>query len=102
MRGAVAFERFFGWACLALASACGGTSGDPMGIPAADRLGTGARLHEILGPATWVAPDDMDSLSCTDIPLDRRIEVTGVTINAIDTFDETHEGSTGNIYVQDT
>ena len=88
--------------CFVLVVGCGGTSGDPLGTPPANQFGTGARLQEILGPATWVNPADEMSVMCTGIPLDRRVDVTGVTINAVDDFDETNGGATGNVYVQDT
>jgi len=89
--------------CAISASACdGGGSGDPLAQPAADPFGNGARLHELLGPASWVDPADVDSLSCEDNPLDRAVYVTGVTVSAVDSYDETASGSVGNYYVQDS
>lgn len=85
--------------------ACGGTAdggdGDLPSEPRADRYGDGARLAEVLGPATWFDADNEPSADC-QIPNDRPIRVTGQTIVAIDDFDETGTGSLGNIYVQDS
>jgi len=89
----------------AVLSACGGTAdggeGDLPSEPRADRYGDGARLVEVLGPATWFNAENTESVDC-EIPNDRPIQVTGQTIIAIDKFDETGTGSLGNIYVQDS
>lgn len=91
----------------ALASAlvaCSGTgdggTGDPPGTPPAEPLGAGLRIHELIGPAKWVDPDDLTSEACSP-PGDRNVWVSGVRINAIDRFDETGDGARGNFYVQD-
>ena len=84
---------------------CSGTghggTGDEPSEPTSNKLGDGARLHEVLGPATWFDPANEDSEGCAS-PADRNTYVTGVTVAAIDRFDETGEGQLGNIYVQDT
>ncbi|MEJ7730190.1 MAG: hypothetical protein WKG00_13345 [Polyangiaceae bacterium] len=86
-------------------SACGsngsGGTGDSPSEPSTSKLGDGARLHEVVGEATWLDANDPDSASC-DSPQDRHVNVTGVTVIAIDRFDETGQGQLGNFYVQDT
>jgi hypothetical protein len=83
---------------------CGGTgdggTGDPPSQPTADVCGSGARLSQILGDATWLDPADMSSLNCKHPP-DQSVHVTGLTILTIDTYDETGSGQQGNIYVLD-
>ncbi len=89
----------------ALASGCGpggsGGTGDPPTKPKANPYGTGQRLSEAVGPATWEDPSDPDSASCTAIPPDKELHITGVVVTAHDDFDETGSGATGNYYVQD-
>jgi hypothetical protein len=84
---------------------CSGTgdggTGDPASSPHPDKLGNGALLSEVLGPATWLNEDDQFSDNCAP-PLDHNVHVTGLTIVAIDKFDETGKGANGNYYVQDT
>jgi hypothetical protein len=94
--------------CLALAAGlagCSGTghggTGDPPSEPSSSKLGDGSRLSELLGPATWLDLDNTDSEGCA-APTDRQVHVTGVTVAAIDRYDETSEGQLGNYYVQDT
>jgi hypothetical protein len=88
-----------------LAGGCSGTdnggTGDPPSDPSSSKLGTGSRLSELLGPATWLEEGNMDSVGCA-APTDRTVHVTGVTVVAIDRYDETSEGQLGNYYVQDT
>lgn len=83
---------------------CSGTgdggTGDPRSEPRADLYGDGARISEINGEATWYDENDTGSVSC-DKPADRRVYLTGQVIVALDRYDETGEGATGNIYVQD-
>jgi hypothetical protein len=90
---------------LAVAAGCSGTgsggAGDTPGIPRADPLGNGQRVHEVVGPATWANPNDRDSASCK-VPATRRVDITGVTVVAVDRFDETGSGAVGNLYVEDT
>lgn len=83
------------------ASGCGGGNGDAHSIPLASAYGEGSRLPEIIPQPTWLDPDDEESTSCT-YPVDRSVYLTGLTVLAIDRYDETGEGATGNYYVQDT
>jgi hypothetical protein len=89
----------------AAAAGCGpggsGGTGDPPNDPVANVYGTGSRIHEIVGPATWLDPTDEESVGCVDVPLDRKVNVTGAVILAEDRFDETGAGAAGNLYVQD-
>jgi hypothetical protein len=84
---------------------CSGTgdggTGDPASVPQPDKLGSGAQLSQLLGPATWLNENDKFSDNCAPPP-DHVVQVTGTTIVALDKFDETGEGSNGNLYVQDT
>lgn len=89
-------------ACAALATACGGGGGgDPFSKPTASILGSGSRVRDILGPAEWLDPADKDSASCS-FPADETVDITGVTVMAVDRFDEVADGALGNLYVQDT
>jgi hypothetical protein len=73
-----------------------------MSPPAANPYGNGSRVSELLGPATWENLDNQDSTNCASIPPMREVAIDGVTVTAIDRYDETGEiGSQGNIYVQD-
>jgi hypothetical protein len=84
-----------------LLAACGGGNGDAPTQPAAQEYGGGSRISDLVGEATWLDPEDLESTSC-DVPPDRSARVTGVTIVAIDRFDETGSGATGNYYVEDS
>lgn len=89
-------------ACASLVTACGGgTGGDPFSKPTASILGSGDRIADVLGPADWLDPDDKDSLTC-GVPADETVNITGVTVTALDRFDEVSDGALGNLYVQDT
>ncbi len=77
-----------------------GSTGDPVSEPRADLLGDGNRLSEVVTPATWYEPGNIESANCKS-PSDRQVKVTGQVIVAIDRFDETGDGAQGNIYVQD-
>lgn len=73
-----------------------------MAPPAANPYGNGSRVSEVVGEATWENPNDPNSTNCQGIPPDRTVDVNGVTVTAIDRYDETGEvGSMGNVYVQD-
>ncbi|MBK9263533.1 MAG: hypothetical protein IPM54_27465 [Polyangiaceae bacterium] len=74
--------------------------GDPPSKPAADPCGAGARLADVVGPSTWIKPNDDDSKSCA-YPLDKPVSLAGLRIVAIDRYDETGDGATGNYYAQD-
>jgi hypothetical protein len=90
-------------ALAALTSACGqtGGGGDQPSKPAASVLGNGDRISDVVGEADWLDPGDKKSLKCHQ-PADHQVHVTGVTVTAVDRFDETFSGSFGNMYVQDT
>lgn len=89
---------------LLAASACNvtsdGSTGDPPSDPDPDVLGSGARVSEVVGPATWFDADKMGTSGCA-VPLDRQVRLTGQIIVAVDRYDETNDGAFGNIYVQD-
>lgn len=63
-------------------------------------LGDGARLREVIGPATWYSPGNVDSAGCK-VPQDKQVRATGQVVAAIDRFDETGDGALGNIYIED-
>ncbi|MFO0757653.1 MAG: hypothetical protein U0359_14245 [Byssovorax sp.] len=85
----------------AVLPACGGGQGDQPSKPAADEFGTCARLAGTIGEASWEKLDDAMSTSCK-LPPDRSVCISGVTIVAIDRFDETKDGkSSGNFYIED-
>lgn len=77
-----------------------GSSGDPRTEPTPGELGDGNRLREVIQPATWYTPGNMESVGC-EVPSDHHVSVTGQVIVALDRFDETGEGAQGNIYIQD-
>jgi len=88
-----------------LLPACSGTgdggTGDPHSDPSKNALGNCPKISDQVGPATWLNPKDEDSLNC-DVPPDRYVCVSGVTVVAVDKYDETGDGATGNYYGQDT
>jgi len=78
-----------------------GGSGDPPSAPNADVYGSGKRVREVIGSADdWYQAGNIESVGCA-FPKDRTTSISGQVIVAIDRFDETGEGATGNIYVQD-
>jgi len=80
---------------------CGsGATGDKPSEPLANPYGAGLAVVEINGPATWEDPSNSNSQGCPALP-ERKVYVTGVSIGAIDNFDETGGGAVGNYYVQD-
>ncbi len=90
------------FALLTLA-ACGGTEGvrgDPPSEPVADVHGGGHRISEVVGPATWFDENNEDPDLCQS-PADYLVNLTGLSVVAIDAFDEENDGYLGNIYVQD-
>jgi hypothetical protein len=101
-------EHRFVIAALAVAlgtAGCANTRpGDPPSTPPADELGTGQRISSVLGgffgPAPWVQPTNL-TVNCPD-PADVTVLTTGVTVSAVDTWDETGNGAVGTVYVQDT
>jgi hypothetical protein len=89
-------------ALAALTGACsGGGGGDLPTKPLANAYGACSRLAQILGPADWQDPKDEMSSHCAP-PLDSPVCISGVTVVAIDRFDETSKGAVGNYYVEDT
>lgn len=92
----------FAAALAALSAGCGGGGGgDPFSEPTASILGSGSRISDFMGPAGWLDPTDKDSASCS-FPADETVDITGVTVTAVDRFDEVADGALGNLYVQDT
>lgn len=89
-------------ALLAFAAGCsGGGFGDPPSKPLADVYGDGERLCKtVLGAATWTDSGNTGSTGCAQPP-DHAVYVTGVTVVAVDRFDETGDGAVGNYWVQD-
>ncbi|MBK8256891.1 MAG: hypothetical protein IPK82_29990 [Polyangiaceae bacterium] len=88
-------------AAIGLSACSGGGGGDPPSEPAASVLGKGLRVSDVLGEAEWFDASDKDSVSCA-VPADRTVNITGVTVTALDRFDEVADGALGNLYVQDT
>ncbi len=78
----------------------GGGTGDPPSTPPADVCGAGTRLTDVVGEATWLEPTDDSSSSC-GYPTDRNVSLAGLRLVAIDRYDETGDGATGNYYAQD-
>lgn len=77
-----------------------GSTGDAPSEPEANALGTCSRLSEVLTEARWLEPSNSMSQNC-DPPANTRVCISGVTVVAIDKFDETGAGAFGNYYVQD-
>lgn len=88
----------------ACSAGCGnGSVGDPAAKPLASEFGAGSRLCDLIKPAAWENPKDTSSASCKGIPPTHDVYATGLTVVAIDTFDETSNGkSSGNYYLEDT
>ena len=100
------WERLCAVSLVIVATACsgnpadGGGTGDPPSVPLADPCGGGRRMSDVVGPATWLKASDSMSKTCA-YPLDTSVSLAGLRIVAIDSFDETGNGSTGNYYAQD-
>src|SRR5262245_40041429 len=89
-------------AALLLAAGCGdGGGGDQPATPTKSVLGTGHRVSDVMGPADWFDTKNANSTNCA-VPVNANVYVTGVTVMAVDRFDETASNATGNLYVQDT
>jgi hypothetical protein len=77
---------------------------DPPSTPLANEYGDGEHISSVLlgffGPATWVKLSDINSVDCYDPP-DITVLTAGVTISAVDQWDETGNGAIGTVYVQD-
>jgi hypothetical protein len=78
----------------------GGSSGDPHVKPNPTEYGAGEKIHNIIGPATWFNTSNMFSVGCKS-PGATTHYTTGQVVTAVDRFDETGTGATGNIYIQD-
>jgi len=109
-------------AACALLLACGssGSTGDPISVPEANVYGSGQKLSDLLKPAHrpdnpegWLDEETCAGMmgggggepcepDCSRIPPDQQADVTGVSVLAIDRFDETSSGARGNIYIQDS
>ncbi len=77
-----------------------GTSGDPHVKPNPTEYGSGEKIHDIVGPATWYNTSNMMSLGCKS-PQPTIHETTGQAVVAVDNYDETGTGQNGNIYIED-
>jgi hypothetical protein len=79
--------------------------GDTPATPAADEYGEGqhisSKIGGFFGPATWLQPMNESSIGCT-LPPVVNVFTTGVTVTAVDNYDETNDGAIGSVYVQDT
>ncbi len=91
-----------------LAAGCsdnGSPGGDKPVTPPMMEYGTGqhisSKLGGFFGPATWIQPTNQNSIGCK-YPVQYNVTTTGVTVTAVDTFDETGDGAVGSVYVQDT
>jgi hypothetical protein len=81
---------------------CGtGGGGDPSPKPTADQYGTCPRLSSLIAAPTWENLSDKSSDGC-NYPPDQNVCLSGLTLTAIDTFDETGTGAVGDYYVEDT
>jgi hypothetical protein len=98
----------------ALSAGCnledGSHGGDPPLMLPPDEYGTGQHISSLLGgfygPAPWV---QLANLNSTDCPYPAAattpyvpVATTGVTVTAVDNWDETGDGAVGSVYVQDT
>jgi hypothetical protein len=83
-------------------TACGGAAGDQPTASDGDPLGSCGRLSTTIGDATWLDPVK-EPTACTARPADRTVCLSGLTVLALDTFDEVGDGSArGNYYLEDT
>jgi hypothetical protein len=86
-------------------------NGDAPPPPIVDKYGGGTHISSRLknddgtfgfyGPAPWYDPTNINSSNCV-YPPSLVKNVTGVTVVAVDTWDETGNGSVGTVYVQDS
>jgi hypothetical protein len=92
-------------AAAVLLPACSGTAdggpGDPRATPKASLYGSCPRLPSLQADAPWVDENNTASVGCA-YPVDRQVCLSGLTIVAIDKFDETGEGDVGNYYAEET
>jgi len=78
----------------------GGGTGDPHVTPNPTVFGSGQKIHNILGPATWFNTMNMSSIACKSAGPTQHL-TTGQAVVAVDDFDETGAGATGNVYIED-
>ncbi|MFO0591801.1 MAG: hypothetical protein U0441_29910 [Polyangiaceae bacterium] len=90
-------------AAVPLLAACNNFQGggDTPSKPTKSVLGNGDRISDVMGPATWFDAKNGMSVNCAS-PAEEDVYVTGVSIMAVDRFDEVADGALGNVYVQDT
>jgi hypothetical protein len=85
--------------------ACSGTAdggpGDPRATPEASLYGSCPRLPSLQADAPWFDENNTSSAGCA-YPVDRQVCLSGVTIVAIDRYDETGDGAVGNYYAEET
>lgn len=95
---------FLALAVLAVAGCSGtgdGGTGDPPSEPDGDAYGDGRRVQDVVGEADWYDENNPDSIDC-DSPDRRRTRITGLTIVAVDEYDEANDSRTGNVYAVQT
>ena len=59
-----------------------------------------------MGPAPWFNATDQNSTGCNyppaaEYPPIVHVDIPGIVVTAVDTYDETGDGATGSVYVQD-
>jgi hypothetical protein len=96
---------------LALLAGCAKRESDQPPMPLASVCGSGSRISSELtnalgqsgffGPAPWFQPSNNNSSNCP-YPDDETVYASCLTVTAVDTWDETGNGSVGTVYVQDT
>ena len=95
---------FVAFAVASAFTGCNGTdnggTGDKHTKPMPNELGTGLRVHDVVGPATWFTPGNMSSSGCA-VPQPKGKQLTGQVVVAVDNYDETGAGATGTVYIED-
>lgn len=89
---------------IGLVGGCDGTgsgdTGDKIVKPKPSVNGLGQQVHDVVGDATWLNDADLMSQTCK-LPATQNVNFTGQVIVAVDRYDETGNGQTGNIYIED-
>src|SRR4051812_4271341 len=78
---------------------CNAIVSDRPGEPLGSELGSGSRISQVVGPAPWFNAED--PAACTGQPGPKNLFATGLSVVAIDRFDETGDGALGAYYVED-